>query len=88
MNRLTNCISTQKKSSFQIILVAWMITIVSSNVYSQHRLIEKFDTDDNNIIERSELPELVVPPFLKMRFGDIDCDKDDGISHQELMTFF
>ena len=88
MNRFTNCIATKKKSSFQIILVAWMITIVPSIVYSQHRLIEKFDTDDNNIIERSELPKEVIPPFLKMRFGDIDCDKDDGISHQELMTFF
>ena len=79
-----------KKGSlvYPIVLIAWIIWIIPSNVDARHRLIEKFDTDNNNIIERSELPEVVIPPFLQTRFDEIDCDKDDGISHQELLTFF
>ena len=88
MNRISKYVAVNKNISLRIILISWMIWVAPSYVCSQHRLIEKFDIDDNNIIERSELPEEVVPPFLRARFDDIDCDKDGGVSHQELMTFF
>ncbi len=88
MNRISKYVAVNKNISLRIILISWMIWIAPSYVCSQHRLIEKFDIDDNNIIERSELAEEVVPPFLWARFDDIDCDKDGGVSHQELMTFF
>ena len=51
MNQIAHYVSVNKNLSLQIILIAWMIWVAPSNVCSQHRLIEKFDIDDNNIVE-------------------------------------
>ena len=72
--------------NFSIILS--MTCFIGFSVNAQHKLIKKFDKNSDNIVDRNEIPLGAMPPFFANRFNDIDCNKDNGITNDELMAWF
>ena len=56
-----------------------------ANAKAQHRLVEMWDRNKNNKIEKIETPS---DHFLIDRFHDIDCGNSGGITSKELGKFF